>query len=82
MAGGPRLGDAVLDLWEAQQGEKRWAQIEYIVRNGRVDATFVYSEEIDPSEEPVDRRRRIVAKYFGEKVIVYPEPEEGKMFER
>lgn len=76
-----RLGDALLDLWEAQQGEERWAEIEYIVRDGRFDATFVYPEEIDPTEEPLDRRRRIVAQYFGEKPIVYPPDEEGDRFD-
>lgn len=71
-----RLGDALLDLWEAQQGEDRWAEIEYIVRDGRFEVTFVYPEEIAPEEEPLDRLDRIVAKYFGEKPILYPDPDE------
>lgn len=76
-----RLGDALLDLWDAQQGSNRWAEIEYIVRNGRFDATFVYPEEIDPEEEPLDRRRRIVVKYFGDKPIIYPPDEEDDVFD-
>ncbi|WP_253190341.1 hypothetical protein [Sphingomonas sp. LM7] len=76
-----RLGDALLDLWYAQEGEKRWAEIEYIVRNGRFEATFVYPEEIDPDEEPLDRRTRIVARYFGDKPIVYPPWEEHDSFQ-
>lgn len=66
----------MFDLWAAQQGKKRWAEMEYIVRNGRFDVTFVYPEEIDPEEWPLDRRRRIVAKYFGEKPIIYPPMDE------
>lgn len=76
-----RLGDALLDLWEAQEGEKRWAEIEYLVRNGRFEATFIYPEEIDPDEEPLDRRTRIVAQYFGDKPIVYPPWEEHDSFQ-
>ncbi|MDP5277711.1 hypothetical protein Q9Q95_02140 [Sphingomonas sp. DG1-23] len=75
-----RLGDALLDLWEAQQDEKRWAELEYIVRNGRFEATFIYPEEIDLDEEPLDRRTRIVAQYFGDKPIVYPPFEEDDSF--
>ncbi|TGX40160.1 hypothetical protein E5A74_15715 [Sphingomonas naasensis] len=76
-----RLGDALLDLWDAQQGPNRWAEIEYIVRNGRFDATFVYPEEIDPTEEPLDRRRRIVVKHFGDKPIIYPPDEDDDVFD-
>lgn len=75
-----RLGDALLDLWEAQQGEKRWAELEYLVRNGRFEATFIYPEEIDPEEESLDRRTRIVSQYFGDKPIVYPPFDEDDSF--
>ncbi len=68
------LGDALLDLWEAEDAARRWREIEYIVRGNKFHATFVYPEEIDPDEEPLDRRNRTVAKYFGQKRIVYPTP--------
>lgn len=77
-----RLGDALLDLWYEQKGEDRWEEIEYFVKDGRFDAAFVYPDEIDPDEDPFERRDRVVAKYFGEKPIVYPDPDdEGQMFE-
>lgn len=69
-----RLGDALLDLWEAQKTDKRWAEIEYVVRGDRFQASFTYPEEIDPEEEPFDRRDRVVARYFGTKPIKYPPP--------
>lgn len=75
-----RLGDALLDLWDAQQGPDRWAELEYMVSNGRFDATFVYPEEIDPAEEPLDRRRRIVIRYLGDKPIIYPPDEDDDSF--
>lgn len=67
-----RLGDALLELWEAQTGKKRWTEIEYTVAAGNFRATFNYPDEIDPEEGMLDRRRRIVAKHFGDKPIVYP----------
>src|SRR5262245_44817365 len=32
-----RLGGALLDLWEAQDTDKRWAEIEYIIRGDRFE---------------------------------------------
>ena len=69
-----RLGDVLLDLWETQQTDKRWAEIEYIVRGDSFQASFTYPDEIDPEEEPLDRRDRVVARYFGNKPIKYPPP--------
>ncbi|QKR98686.1 hypothetical protein F9288_02775 [Sphingomonas sp. CL5.1] len=67
------LGDALLELWEAQDSEPRWAEIEYLVENGRFTATYIYPDEIDPEDDDTfNRRDRIVRKYFGDKPIVYP----------
>lgn len=66
------LGDALLDLWEAQDSRRRWEEIEYLVRDGKFDAAFTYPEEIDREEDPFDRRDRIVRRHFGDKPIVYP----------
>lgn len=67
-----RLGGALLDLWNATDPTNRWTEIEYLVRDGKFHVSFTYAEEIDPDEEPLDRRARIVAQNFGSKPIVYP----------
>lgn len=67
-----RLGDALLDLWEAQDSNRRWVEIEYVIRDNKFRASFTYPDEIGPNEEPRDRRRRIVEKHFGTKRILYP----------
>lgn len=69
------LGDALLDLWEAQDSKPRWAEMEYLVQDGRFTVSFTYPDEIDPKENENDmfaRSTRIARKYFGEKPIVYP----------
>jgi hypothetical protein len=66
------LGDALLALWEAQEGEDRWEELEYVIRDGTFEAAFTYPDAIDRDEEPLDRRNRIVRRHFGEKPIVYP----------
>lgn len=67
-----RLGAALLDLWEGQRGEDRWAEIEYRLHDGRFDVTYVFPDAIDPDEASLDRRARIVRRYFGDKPVVYP----------
>jgi hypothetical protein len=69
-----RLGDTLLDLWYAEDPQKRWAEIEYLIHDGKFDVKFVYADEIAPPEieDELDRRDRIVHQYFGEKPIVYP----------
>ncbi|SDA27493.1 hypothetical protein [Sphingomonas sp. NFR15] len=70
-----RIGDALLDLWETQTSEPRWAEIEYVIRSDTFNATYTYPDEIPPvgpDEGSLDRRARIVARHFGDKPIVYP----------
>ncbi len=67
-----RLGRALLDLWDAQKPENRWAEIEYLIRGERFEVSYIYAGEVDPEEDQFDRRDRIVQRYFGDKPIVYP----------
>ena len=67
-----KLTYPLLDLWELSDPDKRWSAVEYVVRNGRFDASFTYPEDLDPEEDRGDRRDRVVRKYFGDKPIRYP----------
>lgn len=67
-----RISDPLLTLWAEEKPGKRWSELEYVVRNGKFSATFNYPDDIDPEEEPLDRRERIVKRHFGDKPIVYP----------
>ena len=69
-----RICDPIRRLCDQEAPDKRWAEIEYMIRDGKFDVGFTYPEEIDPNEEPMDRRKRIVARHFGDKPIVYPPP--------
>lgn len=65
------LPNALLDLWEAQEGY-RWAEMEYLLRDGKFEVAYIYPDEIDPEEDVVERRARAVRRHFDEKPIVYP----------
>lgn len=67
-----RLPDALLELWEAQEGEERWMELEYLCHDGRFEVAYIYTDEIDPNEDVVERRARAVQRRFGDKPIVYP----------
>ena len=67
-----RLGDALLDLWGAEEPDNRWAEIEYLVRGDTFEVAYSYADAIDPEEDTFVRRDRIVRQHFGDKPIVYP----------
>lgn len=75
-----RLAEPLLDFWYSQRPRNRWAELHYVVRDGKFDALFVYPNELDPKEGLFisDRRDRIVAKYLGEKPVMYPPPDEDE----
>ncbi|QJU56932.1 hypothetical protein HL653_03215 [Sphingomonas sp. AP4-R1] len=74
-----RLTEALLDLWEAADPDKRWAEMEHVIRDGTFHAHFSYPGEIDKEEDEFERRTRIVKRYFGDRPIVYPPlPEPGQ----
>lgn len=65
------LCDALFDLWYAEDPDKRWAELEYVVRDATFTATYGY-DKIDPEEDTFERRDRVVRRHFGDKPIVYP----------
>lgn len=67
-----RLSDALLDLWDAEEPENRWAEIEYLITGDTFEVAYTYADEIDPDEDTFERRDRIVKRHFGDKPIVYP----------
>lgn len=66
------LPDTLLDLWDLQEGHERWAEMEYLCRDGKFEVTYIYPDEIDPEEDLIERRARAVRRHFGDKPIVYP----------
>ena len=67
-----RIGDPLIEFWEAQTSETRWAEMACLIRDGRFEVTYTYPDEIDHDEEPFDRRDRVVKQHLGDKPIVYP----------
>lgn len=71
------------DLWALEEPGKRWEELDFLIKDGKFDAAFIYPEGIDRAELSVHRGRRIVKARFGDKPIVYPlwPPDVGQSFE-
>lgn len=67
-----RLTYALLELWEAQDGQGRWSELEYVLRDGNFEVAYFYPDEINFQEDVIERRERALRRHFGEKPIVYP----------
>lgn len=70
------LFDALFDLWEFAEADKKWAVMHYEVKNGAFAVRFSYPDQIDPEESSVERRGRALQERYGDKPVIYPEPDE------
>lgn len=68
------------EKWKLQPGNVEWRAMAYFVQQGgHFDIDFTYPDQIAPDEELPARRPRIIAKYFGDVKVDYPESK-GKPF--
>jgi hypothetical protein len=70
------LTDLLLEAWNAEEPDKRWAVMEYEVKGTKFDAQFQFPDEIDPNETEMDRRPRALKRRFGDRPVIYPPPPE------
>ena len=71
------LFDALFDLWEFAEADKKWVVLHYEVKNGAFAVRFSYPDQIDPEESIVERRERALYERYGDKPVIYPEPDEN-----
>lgn len=67
-----RLTYALLELWEAQESNDRWTELEYVLREGLSEVAHIYPDEIDPEEDILERRERSLLRHLGKKPVLYP----------
>ena len=66
------LGDLLLELWNAEEPDKRWAVMEYVITGAKFDVQFRFPDQIDPDESELERRPRALKRRFGDKPVIYP----------
>lgn len=67
-----RWSDILLELWYAQSEKSRWSELEYIIRGGRFEVTYIYPDDIDRSDSMKERRQQALRRYYGDKPVLYP----------
>ena len=67
------LFEALLELREAEEPNKRWTTMSFTINNGRFDAQFGYDDDVDQNEIGFERRERLLAERYGDKLVDYSE---------
>jgi hypothetical protein len=72
-AGSP-LFELIMDAWDAEDPDKRWAEAELEITDGNFTTRFRYPDEIEPMEDAgsMARRDTAIAARFGDKPVKYP----------
>lgn len=69
--------ELVQHLWDVADSDKKWSILEYHITDGKFDAQFTFSDELNPDEDEEDdeddRRERALQKRFGDKPVTYPD---------
>lgn len=71
------LEDRVYELWERWQevpGNTPWFGLAYVVQDGKLQIDLSYPEEVLPHEGLLDRRPRMVERYFGDAEVDFSMP--------
>jgi hypothetical protein len=66
------IEEAILDLWEAAEQDKKWRAVCYKLVGDKVQVTFDYGEGWDEEEVSFDRRERVLEEFYKDRTIVYP----------
>jgi len=66
------LDELLLEFRMTEGRGKRWAVMEYEIKGTKVDAQFMYSEDVDVEDFDEDRREIALKKRYGDKPVIYP----------
>lgn len=64
----------VLEAWEAEDADKKWAVMQMVLADGKFQADFLFEDDLDPDETEHDRRERILVARYGDKPVDYEYP--------
>lgn len=69
------LSDLLWEAWYAESDEggiKRWSIMEYEIKQGKVDISFRFPDEVNVETISMERRQAALRARFGDKPVVYP----------
>jgi hypothetical protein len=71
----------IIGLWDAAEPENKWSVIHYDIKDGRFDAEFLYTGDMELDTFEHDYREDALIARYGDKPVIYPEPDEGDWHE-
>lgn len=68
------LANLIGEAWELESADrdKRWAVLEYEVRDMQFHVALTYPEELEPNRDATERRQTALDKRYGDKSVIYP----------
>jgi hypothetical protein len=75
------FGDIVLRLWDIAPPDKKWSVLLYDIKDGKFDAEFLYTDDMDKDRFEHDYREDALIARYGDKPVIYPPMEEGDYHE-
>lgn len=62
----------IIHLWETAIDNEKWSVLEYDVRSEQFESSFTYIDQLDPEEDSIERRDRLVHSRYGDRQVIYP----------
>ena len=69
---GHDVHDTILELWDAAPPDKKWSMLLYDIRDGRFDAEFLYTDDLEDEWDSLDYRQDALRARYGDKPVIYP----------
>ena len=69
-----KLTGLLLEVWEAEDPDKRWAAMEYTVTGTKFAVEFVFPEDFADKLDDMERRELVLQARYGDKPRIYPPP--------
>jgi hypothetical protein len=66
-----------LELWDAAPPDKKWSMLLYDIKDGRFDAEFLYTDDLEDEWDSLDYRQDALRARYGDKPVIYPPMYDG-----
>jgi hypothetical protein len=72
--GSHELTDKLIEIWEAEEPDKRWTVMHMTINTDTFDASFGFDDMFDENDPLFDHRDVAIRERFGDKPVDYTDP--------
>ncbi len=73
--------EEIQSLWDAAPPDKKWSVLLYDIKDGKFDAEFLYTDDLEKDVFEHDYREDALVARYGNKPVIYPPMEDGDYHE-